>query len=270
MKLPPPVHATLTMSAVLTFMERWRPGSSGDVRAATSEQIERLAEPLPRGVASLPSVYLDFLQSMGESTGPIHLIKGTTAASALLADREDLEHPHLDQTRYFKYGVADLNEVIPLDAFLDLTKRSPDGRDAPVFDGLEGDLARNDHAPMSGCGSFSDEVRMIVFGQLALSSESPNMGDGHLYLGKDPAAPERALRLLQQAGFAFTELGASSDIIPLESAARGISVCVTSGPDRNLAGLVEFKAKTEAQATWLYELLQDHKAELSGRNPESR
>lgn len=270
MKLLPPDQATLSMSAVLAFMERWRPGSTRDVRGATPEQVEELAKPLPGRVASLPAVYLDFLRTMGESTGPVHLVNGTTAASAILEDRDDDEHPHLDQTRYFKYGLADLDEVIPLDAFLDLTRGSPDGRDAPVIEGMEGDLFRNDHAPMQRCSSFSDEIRMIVFGQLALSLDTSDSRHRYLYLGDDLAMPTRALAFLQKAGFGFTELGSSSEMILLESAVRGIALRMTAGPHREDIGLVDFQAKSEAQATWLYELLQDHKAELSGQKPESR
>jgi hypothetical protein len=268
MKLLRPDQATLSMSGVLVFMERWLPGSTREIEGATPEQIERLAEPLG-GTSALPSVYLDFLRTMGESTGPIRLVNGTTAASALLADRDDDEHPHLDQTKYFKYGLADLGEVIPLDAFLDLTRRSPDGRDAPVIAGLEGDLVRDDYPAMEGRASLSDEIRMIVFGQLALALDSPDR-HRYVYLGDDPAVPSRLLALLLKAGFGVTELGASSEMILLESTARGIALRMKAGLHRDEVGLVDFQAKIEAHATWLYEILRDHKAELSGQKPESR
>ena len=148
------------MRGLLAFMERRRPGSTREVRAATPAQIAALAEPLDRGVDALPRVYIDFLETMGEHTGALKLTWGITTITALLAERSEPERARPDPNRYFKFSIGedDYNGRQP-DGFFDLARMRPDRSDAAVVRILEGDLVRRRSTPNEPFASFSDLVR---------------------------------------------------------------------------------------------------------------
>lgn len=102
----------LKMASVLRFMERFKKGSMANVRGASEAQIAELVRPLARGRASLPTVYVDFLETMGEDSNGIRLVWGSSSASRLLADRMEGSEVRVDPNRYFKYGIGELEDVI--------------------------------------------------------------------------------------------------------------------------------------------------------------
>src|SRR5690606_29612900 len=96
----------LSMTGLLVFMERWKPGSTHGFEAATADQIAALAQP-HGGIGALPRVYREFLATMGASTGGLRLMWGTTAISVLLEDLEEQQRERPNPRRYLKFAIGE-------------------------------------------------------------------------------------------------------------------------------------------------------------------
>ena len=187
LKAPPP----LSMTGLLTFMERWKPESTHGFEPATADQIAVLAQP-HGGLEALPRVYREFLATMGASTGSLKLVWGTTSISALLEDREDRQRERPDPRRYLKFAIGedDYNGRHP-DDFFDLARPTPDGRDAAIIRIHERHLVSGKVAAEQPFPTFSDLLRSGHRGQGRLEGRpaaeaavlrpwtgSPNSGQG--------------------------------------------------------------------------------------------
>lgn len=246
-------------------MERWQKGSTADVRAATADQIAALVEPLNGGREALPEVYVDFLQTMGEHTGGLKLIRGVTSISELLADREDRDKEHVDPNRYFKYGIGedDHNGRQP-DDFLDLSRKTLDRSDARILRIKEELLIEGKGDPDEPFWSFSDLVRAVVVTNFCLMAD-PNRRPLFFIFGSRADAVLRVYEFLGKLGFKPTELGASSAMIPLENLQQQsfalLCAPTSSIPVTNL----QLRAADEEAERRMAELLRDHRDELSGK-----
>ncbi|MFN0059747.1 MAG: hypothetical protein ACKVX7_14915 [Planctomycetota bacterium] len=259
-----PTTQPLRMSNLLAFMERWRTGSTKDVRAASSEQIAALVKPLSKGRSSLPSVYLDFLETMGEHSGELRLMRGVTSASELLVDRADLNQHHVDPNRYFKYGIGevDYNGRQP-DDFLDLTRKTPDGADAKMMRIHEERLCEGKVAPEEPFASFSDLVRAVVVMNFCLLLD-PNRRPLSVGFGADVEAVKRVYEFLAKLGFELTELGASANVIPLETPRQQAVALLRRSTTVAPLTLLMLRAPDKTEELRLSEIISDHRAALAG------
>lgn len=258
LKAPPP----LSMGGLLTFLERWQPGSTRGFKPATAGQIALLAQ-LYGGPAALPRVYLEFLATMGESTGSLRLKSGTTSISALLEEFHRQQPTRLERRRYLKFAIGgeDYNGRLP-DDFFDLTLPTPDGRDAAIFRIHGEHLASDQAAAEQPFQTFSDWLRGVVISRTvweALPQGKPLYYD----LGPVPEAPAKAYDFLTRMGFSCTELGASAQVIPLECPKRGALALIRAATVLVPSASVRLRAREKAQQSLLAELLQDHRQELS-------
>ncbi|NTX10980.1 hypothetical protein HUA76_09305 [Myxococcus sp. CA056] len=253
----------LSMTGLLAFMERWKPGSTHGFEPATTDQMTALAQP-HGGLDALPGLYREFLATMGASTGEMRLMWGTTSISALLEDLEDYQRERPDSRRYLKFamGEDDYNGRHP-DDFFDLSRPTPDGRDTAILRIHEEDLVSSKVAAEQPFPTFSDLLRAVIVARVSLEA-APRKQTQTYNLGPNPEAPARTYEFFARLGFAPTELGASSSIIPLEHAERG-AVALIRAPSTLIprAG-VEVRARDKAQQTLLDEIIQDHQQELSG------
>ena len=252
------------MPGLLAFMERRRPGSTREVRAATPAQIAALVEPLDQGADALPRVYIDFLETMGEHTGALNLTWGVTTVTALLAERSETGRERPDPNRYFKFSIGedDYNGRHP-DHFFDLSRMRPDRSDAAVIQILEGDLVRKRGTPDEPFASFSDRVRAVASGQLGLQNEDGEQSVP-FGLGDKADAPARAYDFLVELGFELTELGASPSVVVLENPRRS-ALAQLLGPSADIPGTllqVRIPAGTDGQD--LAEVLEDYEARAMG------
>lgn len=258
LKAPPP----LSMKGLLTFMERWRPGSTHGFEPASADQIAVLAKP-HGGLDAFPRVYREFLTTMGASTGDLRLMWGTTSILALLENLEDHQRQRPDPRRYLKFAIGedDYNGRHP-DDFFDLSRPTPDGRDAAIIRIREERLVRGNVAAEQPFPTFSDLLRAVLVAQVGLNV--PNQRTPCYDLGPNPETPSKTYEFFTRLGFSLTELGASSAAIPLEHPERG-AIALISGPSPLLPGTgVEFRARDKAQQMLLEEFIKDHRQELSG------
>lgn len=256
----------LSMQGLLAFMERWAPGSTQGFEPATADQIAALAKP-HGGLNALPRVYREFLETMGASTGDLQLTYyGTTSISALLEDREDLQRERPDARRYLKFTIGEEREDSvgrrDTDDFFELTRPTPDERDAAIIRIHEEDLVRGKGAPEEPFPTFSDWLRTIIVSRVVFESE-PGKQTQYYSLGSKPEAPTKTYEFLTRLGFSLTELGASPAVIPLEHSERG-AIALISAPSASIprTGL-ELRARDKAQQSLLDEVIQDHEEELS-------
>jgi hypothetical protein len=252
------------MHSLLAFMERWREGSTADVQAASYDQIAALVEPLDRGWDALPRVYLDFLETMGEHTGELRLIRGTTSVSELLAEREFPDKESVDPNHYFKYGTGedDYNGRQP-DDFLDLHRKTPDGGDARMLRIREEILVKGNITPDEPFGSFSDLVRAVVVSNFCLWVD-PNHPAASFGFGSHVDAPARVYAFLAQLGFELTELGASPSMIPLENPQQQ-AIALLCGPTSDTPRtLLLVRTPDEKDGRRLAELIADYREKLRG------
>lgn len=257
----------LKMASVLRFMERFKNGSTASVRGASKAQIEELVRPLAGGRASLPTVYVDFLETMGESSDGIRLVWGSNSASRLLADRMDNSEPHVDPNRYFKYGIGELEDAgeRPPDGFLDLAAMIADGADAAILEIRESSLVRGKGEPARPYACFSDKIRANVVRRFCLDA-NPKREATAFSFGELAGASARVVEFLGRLGFGLTELGASPAIVPMENAERGavaLLFCRNPGywPSTHLA----FYTPDEKYDKYLRELVADNRALLGGK-----
>lgn len=252
------------MPALLAFMERRRPGSTREVRAATPAQIAALVEPLDGGTDALPRVYLDFLETMGEHTGALELTWGSMAVSALLAERSEAGSERPDPNRYFKFSIGedDYNGRHP-DDFFDLTRMRSDRSDAAVLRILEGDLVRRRVTPDEPFASFSDLVRAVAAGQFGLEDEAAEESAPFAF-GDDAGAPARGYEFLVGLGFELTELGASPSRMVLEDPKRG-ALAMLKGPSVMIPGtLLQVRIPAGKEGLHLTAVLEDYEARVMG------
>ncbi|OJH41566.1 hypothetical protein [Cystobacter ferrugineus] len=257
---PPP----LSMTGLLAFMERWKPGSTQGFEPATADQIAALARP-HGGIDALPRVYREFLATMGASTGSLRLTYyGTTSILALLKDREAPQRERPDSRRYLKFAIGedDYNGRHP-DDFFELSRSTPDGRDAAIIRIHEEDLVRGKGAAEQPFPTFSDWLRTIIVSRVVFDTD-PEKQTQYYSLGPKPETPAKAYEFFTRLGFSLTELGASSSVIPLEHQERG-AIILISAPSASIprTGL-ELRARDKAQQLLFEEIINDHEDELSG------
>jgi hypothetical protein len=256
---PPP----LSMTGLLAFMERWKPGSTHGFEPARADQIAVLAQP-HGGIDTLPRVYREFLATMGASTGGLRLMWGTTSISVLLEDLEDHQRERPDLRRYLKFAIGedDYNGRHP-DDFFDLARPTPDGRDAAIIRIHERHLVSGKVAAEQPFSTFSDLLRAVIVAKVGLKAV-PQQRTPCYDLGSNPEAPANAYALFTRLGFSLTELGASSAVVPLEHQERG-AIALINAPSTLLPGTgVELRARDKAQQLLLEEIIKDHRQELSG------
>ncbi|HLL06473.1 MAG TPA: hypothetical protein VK539_38230 [Myxococcaceae bacterium] len=250
------------MKGLLAFMERWRPGSTHGFEPATAGQIAVLAQP-HGGLDALPRVYREFLATMGASTGDLRLIWGTTSISVLLEDPGDHQRQRPDPRRYLKFAIGedDYNGRHP-DDFFDLSRPTPDRRDAAIIRIREERLVSGKVAAQQPFPTFSDLLRSVIVAQAGLSV--PDQRTPTYSLGRNSETPAKTYEFFTRLGFSLTELGASSAVVPLEHPERG-AIALISGPSPLLPVTgVELRARDKAQQLLLEELIKDHRQELSG------
>lgn len=255
------------MASVLRFMERFRPGSTASVRGASNAQIAELAQPLTRGRASLPAVYVDFLMAMGENSDGIRLVWGSSSVSRLLEDRKDDSQPRVDPNQFFKYGIGELQDVGERspDAFLDLTKIRADGTDAPMLEIRESLLVRRKGEPERPFACFSDQIRATVVGRFCLDTD-PKRDAVPFSFGEDAGATARVFEVLGKLGFVLTELGASPTCIPMEKPREAVALLTAPSPTIPRTHL-SFYAANERYSRYLEEVITDNEPRLSGEAP---
>ena len=259
LKSPPP----LSMRGLLAFMERWKPGSTQGFEPATADQIAALAQP-HGGLAALPPVYREFLETMGASTGGLRLTFGTTSISALLEDREDPRRERPDSRRYLKFAIGedDYNGRHP-DDFFELSRPTPDGRDAAMLRIHEKHLVRGKVAAEHPFPTFSDWLRAIIVSRVVFDIV-PKQQAQYYDIGPNPEAPAKVYEFFTRLGFSLTELGASSAEIPLEHPERGALVLISAPSTLIPSTGMRLHARDKAQQVVLDEVIKDHKQELSG------
>jgi hypothetical protein len=251
------------MTGLLSFMERWTPGSTQGFEPATADQIAALAKP-HGGLNALPRVYREFLETMGASTGSLRLAFGMTSILALLEDREDPQRERPDARRYLKFAIGedDYNGRHP-DKFFELTRPTPDGRDAAIIRIHEEDLVRGKVEAEQPFPTFSDWLRTIIVSRVVFEAD-PEEQTRYYDLGPKSEAPAKAYDFFTRLGFLLTELGASSSVILLEHPEYGalarIRAPSTSIPTTGLL----LRARDKVQQSILDEVVQDHKQELGG------
>jgi hypothetical protein len=258
LKAPPP----LSMTGLLAFMERWKPGSTHGFEPATTDQIAALARPYG-GLSALPRVYREFLATMGASTGGLRLTFGTTSISALLEDCENHQRERPNSRRYLKFTIGeDGDEGRHTDDFFDLTRPTPDGRDAAIIRIHEEALVSGKGVPEQLFPSFSDWLRTIIVSRVVFTA-NPEKQTQYYSLGSKPETPAKAYEFLTRLGFSLTELGASSEVIPLEHPERG-AVALISAPFVLIPNTgIRLRARDKAQQLLLEEVINDHEEELS-------
>lgn len=263
LEAPPP----LSMPGLLAFMERWKPGSTQGFKPATADQIAVLAKP-HGGLNALPHVYREFLETMGASTGSLRLTFGTTSISALLEDREDLQRERPDARRYLRFTIGEENEFNTTgrrdtDDIFELFRPTPDGRDAAIIRIHEEDLVRGKGEVERPFPTFSDWLRTIIVSRIVFDAE-PEKQTEYYSLGRKPETPARTYDFLTRLGFSLTELGASSEVVPLEHTEYG-TIALIRAPTASIprTGL-RLRARDKAQQRILEEVISDHEEELSG------
>jgi len=255
------------MPGLLAFMERWKPGSTQDFAPATADQIATLAKP-HGGLNALPRVYREFLETMGASTGDLQLTYyGTTSISALLEDREDPQRERPDARRYLKFTLGEEREDSEgrrdTDDFFELTRPTPDGRDAAIIRIHEEDLLRGLGEIEQPFPTFSDWLRTIIVSRVVVEAE-PREQTKFYDLESKPETPARTYDFLTRLGFSLTELGASPAVIPLEHAEYG-AIALVSAPSTSIPSTsVQLRARDKTQQAVLNEVIKDHKQALRG------
>ena len=263
LEAPPP----LSMPGLLAFMERWKPGSTQDFEPATADQIAALAKP-HGGLNALPRVYREFLETMGASTGDLQLTYyGTTSISALLEDREDSQRERPDARRYLKFTIGEEREDSvgrrDTDDFFELTRQTPDGRDAAIIRIHEEDLIRGKGEVEQPFPTFSDWLRTIIVSRVVFGAE-PKEQTRYFSLGSKHEAPAQAYEFLTRLGFSLTELGASPAVIPLEHAGHG-AIALIDAPTASIPSTgLRLRARDKTQQALLNEVIVDHKEALRG------
>lgn len=253
-----PSAAPVAMTGLLAFMERWKPRSTKELRAASADQIQLLAE-RHGGPEALPPVYRDFLATMGEAMGPWKLTRGTTSISALLEDAQAADGERANPSRYLKFSIGedDYNGRQP-DDFFDLSRPTQDGTDALVFRVHEERLIRGAPGAQYPFPTFSDLLRAVLVTKVALDLDR---GSSPFFtFGRHPAAAARAFGLLANLGFTTTELAASTNTIPLEARERGAAALLRRPSDRDVS--LRLRARDDAEERRLVEIIADHRAEL--------
>jgi len=256
-----PAAAPVSMPGLLAFMERWKPGSTKDFKAASPEQIAALADFYGEQEV-LPPVYRAFLATMGESLGDFKLMWGTTSISALLEDLDDRERERPNRSQYLKFAIGedDYNGRHP-DDYFDLTRRTPDGADAQILRIHERHLRHGEAKAKRPFPTFSDLLRRVTVSRVAFDTKSTS--PPYFDLGRRLDVLARAYALLDKLGFMRTELGASTSAIPLENHGRG-AIAMLTGPTEVLDGSLRLRARDDAEERRLVEIIEDHKSALLG------
>ncbi|NTX05720.1 hypothetical protein HUA75_28590 [Myxococcus sp. CA040A] len=259
LKAPPP----LTMKELLPLMERWNPGSTQGFEPATVEQMTALARP-HGGLNALPRVYREFLETMGSSTGRLRLKAGTTSISALIEDLGDPQRERPDARRYLKFTIGEEHpeERYP-DDFFELTRPTPDGLDAAIIRIREEDLVRGQGSAKQPFPTFSDWLRTTIVTRLVFATD-PEKQTQYYSLGKKPETPAKVYNFFTRMGFSFTQLGASSDVIPLEHPERSAILLIDAPSASTPSTGVRLRARDKVQQLLLNEIIEDHKRELTG------
>ncbi|MBA3544985.1 MAG: hypothetical protein H0T76_00730 [Nannocystis sp.] len=250
---------------LLAFMERRRPGSTREVRAATPAQIAALVEPLDGGIDALPRVYLDFLETMGEHTGALEPRCIVSSVSALLMERSEPGRSRPDPNRYFKFSIGedDYNGRQP-DDFFDLSRMRPDRSDAAVVRILEGDLVRGRGSPDEPFASFSDQLRAVAASEFGLDTEAERSVAFGFGDDADAGAAARGYEFLVGLGFELTELGASPSRMVLEDPRRGAFALLNGPSPMNPGTLLRVHIPAGKNGLHFAEVLKDYRDRALG------
>ncbi|WP_434419391.1 SMI1/KNR4 family protein [Nannocystis pusilla] len=118
----------MSFSPILAFLDARVPELRSQLRGATSEDIDELAELCGR---PLPREYAEFLQVMGGSTGSFQALPVADCRASELWPHLLATPPSYPNDRFFKVGLdLGIGRDIRLDWFLDLQRGDPD--DPPV------------------------------------------------------------------------------------------------------------------------------------------
>lgn len=251
---------TLEIPSLLAFMERIAPNSTREVSGASAEQIEALAAP-HGGRAKLPPVYLDFLERMGASVGQLRFARGSTCIEELLDLRED-SAPLPNPKRFLRYSTGEENHGGLLVAdFFDLSNRSADGRDAAILRIDPRLLEASDEKASRPFASFSDLLRSVIVSRLCFETdERPVL---NFDLDEDEEDRIRCVEFLEKLGFGLTEMGASTEAIPLEHRQRGVFGMLQRMVGSKMT-LLLLKARDKMEESRLREVLLDNLPNLRG------
>jgi hypothetical protein len=145
---------------------------------------------------TLPRIYVEFLRSMGESSGALQAF-GTTyvhAFSALLAQLPAEDYPG---ERFFRVAfVAEQYATDPIDTYLDLARS--DGNDAPLVD-FETPFSPEDTRFSEDHLSFAERLHYRIFRELDIDRRRCG---ADVVVFRDAEAKDAGLDILTRFGFA--------------------------------------------------------------------
>jgi hypothetical protein len=183
----------MPLSPLLQYLERISPGFLETVQAADAEQV---AEAHTLSGGRLPNCYLEFLETMGISTGRLKIKFASFDITAV--NRRNLEERAQYPAGLFLIGIGD--NIMGTDVFLDLGRST--GEDAPVVQAV----ARPTAAPIIFSRSFFGMLSDFAFHQLAIAAKRHQLGAFiATYADSDAGHLQFAHRLgdvLRQVGFA--------------------------------------------------------------------
>ncbi|MFZ6184207.1 SMI1/KNR4 family protein [Nannocystis pusilla] len=128
----------MSFSPILAFLDARVPELRAELRGATPEDIDELAELCPR---PLPRAYVEFLQAMGGSSGSFSALPVADCRAAELWPHLLATPPSYPADRFLKIGIdLGIGRDIRRDWFLDLRRGDPDDPPLVTFED-EGDPA---------------------------------------------------------------------------------------------------------------------------------
>jgi hypothetical protein len=202
---------------VIEFIRQRDPAFLSRVEGVPAAAVAALAA--GRGV-TLPASYVEFLRCMGvSSNGYAPFGPAQDHGFAAIAERPD-DEDDAPSGRFFPVAIeTDLSLVVLYDHCLDL--QSGDGDDAPLVM-LEQGVSLEWQTPVETRETFGERITASVFNHFELRRRAGrdvvSAGGGTLQAGEGRAALQRALGLLQRAGFA--------PVLPLS----GRVACLQAGP----------------------------------------
>ncbi|MCY1019905.1 hypothetical protein [Pyxidicoccus sp. MSG2] len=202
---------------VIEFIRQRDPAFLSRVEGVPAAAVAALAA--GRGV-TLPVSYVEFLRRMGvNSNGYAPFGSMQDHCFAAISERLDDEDA-APAGRFFPVAIeTDPSMVVLYDHCLDLQRS--DGDDAPLVM-LEQGVSLELQTPVETHETFGERITASVFNHFALRRlarrEVVSVGGGTLQAGGGRAALQRALVLLQRAGFA--------PVLPLS----GRVACLQAGP----------------------------------------
>lgn len=230
---------------LLEFIRARDPRLLGRVRGVPVEEIRRCEQ---RASIVLPTMYVDFLTTMGADAGPLHPF-GAHQDSDFYALLEALPAEHYPGQQYFKVASSDDPSAIsPPDTFLDLFRS--DGDDAPLVWFEDGGGFSPEVVVEVGL-TLAEQLSVRAFEVFAVDRRGQR---GVLRMVFDSLREQRdeqrrLLELIERTGFvhalpslprvACLERGALSALVEVSEEAQGISVRLGADDPRALKVLRE-------------------------------